>query len=108
MRRYLVVIRVLAFVSSGVMISINSIDVHIGHESSVGVYLAKRSRIYRIESAAMVSVMFVLLTIGGGPVGLVLVFAATRSEMALRSVFCLMLVLVFAATRKEMALRPVS
>ena len=33
------------------MISINSIDVHIGHESSVGVYLAKRSRIYRIESA---------------------------------------------------------
>ena len=47
-RRYLVVIRVLAFVSSGVMISINSIDVHIGHESSVGVYLAKRSRIYRI------------------------------------------------------------
>ena len=41
-RRYLVVIRVLAFVSSGVMISINSIDVHIGHESSVGVYLAKR------------------------------------------------------------------
>ena len=69
------------------MISINSIDVHIGHESSVGVCLAKRSRIYRIESAAMVSVMFVLLTIGGAPVGLVLVFAATRKEMALRSVF---------------------
>ena len=43
--------RVLAFVSSGVMISIKSIDVHIGHESSVGVCLAKRSRIYRIESA---------------------------------------------------------
>ena len=36
---------------------------------------------------AMVSVMFVLLAIGGGPVGLVLVFAATRSEMALQSVF---------------------
>ena len=68
------------------MISIKSIDVHIGHDSSVGVCLAKRSRIYRIESAAMVSVMFVLLTIGGAPVGLVLVFAATRSEMALRSV----------------------
>ena len=34
----------------------------------------------------MVSVMFVLLTVGGAPVGLVLVFAATRSEMALRSV----------------------
>ena len=86
-RRYLVVIRVLAFVSSGVMISIKSIDVHIGHERSVGACIAKRSRIYRIESAAMVSVMFVLLTIGGAPVGLVLVFAATRSEMALRSVF---------------------
>ena len=82
-RRYLVVIRVLAFVSSGVMISIKSMDMHIGHESSVGVCIAKRSRIYRIESAAMVSVMFVLLTIGGAPVGLVLVFAATRSEMAL-------------------------
>ena len=67
-RRYLVVIRVLAFVSSGVMISIKSIDVHIGHESSVGVCFAKRSRIYRIGSA-MVSVMFVLLTIGGASVG---------------------------------------
>ena len=65
------------------MISIKSIDRHIGHESSVGVCIAKRSRIYRIESAAMVSVMFVLLTIGGALVGLVLVFAATRSEMAL-------------------------
>ena len=43
--------RVLASVSSGVMISINSIDVHIGHEGSVGVCFAKRSRIYRIESA---------------------------------------------------------
>ena len=75
------------FVSNGVMISIKSIDVHIGHERSVGVYFANRSRIYRIESAAMVSVMFVLLTVGGAPVGLVLVFAATRSEMALRSVF---------------------
>ena len=53
----------------------------------------------------MVSVMFVLLAIGGAPVGLVLVFAATRSEMALRSVG---LVLVFAATRRQMALRSVS
>ena len=35
---------------------------------------------------AMVSVMFVRSTVGGGSVGLVLVFAATRSEMALRSV----------------------
>ena len=65
------------------MISINSIDVHIGHEGSVGVWIAKRSRIYRIESAAMVSGMFVLLTVGGAPVGLVLVFAATPKEMAL-------------------------
>ena len=31
--------RVLVFVSSGIMISMKSIDVHIGHESSVGVYL---------------------------------------------------------------------
>ena len=51
------------------MISIKSIDVHIGHEGSVGVCFAKRSRIYPIESAAMVSVMFVLLTIGGASVG---------------------------------------
>ena len=87
------------------MISIKSIDVHIGHEGRVGVYLAKRSRIYRIESGAMVSVMFVLLTVGGAPVGLVPVFAATRKEMALRSVG---LVLVFAATRRQMALRSVS
>ena len=41
--------RVLAFGSSGVMISIKSIDEHIGHEGSVGVCLAKRSQIYRIE-----------------------------------------------------------
>ena len=43
--------RVLAFVSSGVMINIKSIGRHIGHDSSVGVCIAKRSRIYRIESA---------------------------------------------------------
>ena len=65
------------------MIRIKSMDVHIGHEGSVGVSFAKRSRIYRIESAAMVSVMFVLLAIGGMLVGLVLVFAATPKEMAL-------------------------
>ena len=47
-RRYLVVIRVLAFVSSGVMISIKSIGRHIGHDSSVGVCIGKRSRKYRI------------------------------------------------------------
>ena len=67
------------------MISIKSIDVHISHESSVGV-ISQRDHEY-IESNrqyAMVSVMFVLLTIGGRPVGLVLVFAATPSEMALR------------------------
>ena len=39
---------------------------------------------------AMVSVMFVLLTIGGAPVSLVLVFAATRKEMSLRSVSALL------------------
>ena len=50
-RRYLVVIRVLAFVSSGVMTSIKSIGRHIGHDSSVGVCIGKRSRKYRIESA---------------------------------------------------------
>ena len=33
---------------SGVIIQINVIDVHIGHESSVGVCLANRLRIYRI------------------------------------------------------------
>ena len=38
----------------------------------------------------MVSVMFVLLTVGGAPVGLVLVFAATRKEMSLRSVSALL------------------
>ena len=54
---------------------------------------------------AMVSVMFVHLTIGGGLVGLVLVFAAT-----LRKWRCglFRLVLVFADTPKEMALRFVS
>ena len=40
--------RVLVFAPSGVMISINSIDRHIGHESSVGVCFAKRSRMNRI------------------------------------------------------------
>ena len=70
------------------MISIISIDVHISHESSVGVYLAKRSRIYQIESAIRHGQRHVCpFAIGGAPVGLVLVFAATRSEMALRSAF---------------------
>ena len=91
--------RVLVFVSSGVMKCTKSIDRHIGQESSVGVCFAKRSRICRIGKTPWLA--FVLLTVGGAPVGLVLVFAATRSEMALR---CFRLVLVFAATRKEMAL----
>ena len=34
----------------------------------------------------MVSIMFVRSTVGGGSVGLLLVFAATHSEMVLRSV----------------------
>ena len=42
---------VLVFAPSGVMKCIKSIDRDIGHESSVGVYFAKRLRIYRIESA---------------------------------------------------------
>ena len=44
-------------VSSGVLISIKikSIDRHIGHESSVGVCIAKTLRIYRIESAWLAS-----------------------------------------------------
>ena len=43
--------RVLVFGSSGVMISIKPIDRDIGHESSVGVCIAKRLLIYHIESA---------------------------------------------------------
>ena len=39
---------VLVFGFSGVMISIKSIDRHIGHESSVGVCIAKTLRIYCI------------------------------------------------------------
>ena len=50
-RRYFVVIGVLVFGLSGVLISIKSIDRHIGHESSVGVCIAKTLRIYQIESA---------------------------------------------------------
>ena len=41
--------RVLVFRLSGVMISIKSINLHIGHESSVGVCFAKTLRIYRIS-----------------------------------------------------------
>ena len=40
--------RVLVFGFSGVMISMKSIDLHIGHGRSVRVYFAKRLRIYRI------------------------------------------------------------
>ena len=36
---------------SGVMINIKCIDVHIGHESSVGVCFAKISRIYSFVSS---------------------------------------------------------
>ena len=69
------------------MISIKSIDVHIGHESSVGVCLAKRLRIYRIKSAIRHGQRHVCPVNGRWRVGrLVLVFAATRKEMALRSV----------------------
>ena len=63
------------------MISIKSIDLHIGNGRSAQVCIAKRLRIYCIGS-----VMFVRSTVGGRLVGLVLVFAATCREMALRSV----------------------
>ena len=69
------------------MISIKSIGLHIGHESSVGVCFANRLRIYRIESARRHGLRHVCLVNGRWRVGrLVLVFAATRKEVALRSV----------------------
>ena len=77
--------RVLVFGFSGVMISIKSIDVHIGHERSVGVCFAKRSRIYRIGNRHF-DIFSPRFLRGGGSVGLVLVFAATPKEMALRPV----------------------
>ena len=40
--------RVLVFGLSGVMISIKSIDLHIGHGRSAQVFIAKRLRIYHI------------------------------------------------------------
>ena len=46
---------VLVFVPSGVMISIKYIEMHIGHESSVGVCLAKRLRIYRIGKTPLLA-----------------------------------------------------
>ena len=70
---------------SGVIISIKSMDVYFGHESSVGVCFAKRSRIYRIGNHHF-DIFFPLFPQGGGSIGLVLVFAATRMEMVLRSV----------------------
>ena len=68
------------------MISIKSIDRDIGHESSVGVCFREEIMNISHRQDTMVSVMFVRFMIGRGPVGLVLVFAATRREMALRSV----------------------
>ena len=44
------------FVPSGVMISIKYIDMHIGHESSVGVCFAKRLQIYRIGKTPWLAV----------------------------------------------------
>ena len=77
--------RVLVFGFSGIMISIKSIDVHIGHDSSVGVCFAKRSQIYRIGNRHF-DIFFPRFPRVGGPVGLVLVFAAKCKEMALRPV----------------------
>ena len=41
------------FVLSGVMITIKLINVHIGHDSSVGVCFARRVQIYRIGKGAI-------------------------------------------------------
>ena len=70
------------------MISIKSIDVHIGHDSSVGVCFAKRSGIHRIGNRhfAILSPPFPERWRVGPDSFLVLVFAATCSEMALGSV----------------------
>ena len=56
------------------MISIKSFNVHIGHSRSVGVCFRKRSQIY----------LFPPFPVGRDSF-LVLVFAAMRNEMALRS-----------------------
>ena len=79
--------RVLAFSFSGVMISIKLIDVHIiGHGRSVGVCVAKRVQIYRIGAIREGSFLSLPRYAAGRlPFVLVLVFAATRGEMALRS-----------------------
>ena len=54
-RRYFVVIRVLVFGLSGVMISIKSIDLHIGHGRSTRVCIGKTLRIYRIGKTPWLS-----------------------------------------------------
>ena len=54
-------------------------------QESVGLYREEITNISHRQDA-MVSVMFVRSTVGGGLVGLVLVFSATRREMALRLV----------------------
>ena len=54
-------------------------------QECAGFYREEITNISHLQDA-MVSVMFVRSTVGGGLVGLVLVFAATCREMALRSV----------------------
>ena len=49
-------------------------------------YLNCENGEFKTDFSTFIFSCFVLLTIGGTPVGLVLVFAATRSQMALRSV----------------------
>ena len=78
--------RVLVFGLSSVMISIKSIDVHIGHESSVGVCFSRRDHEYIELAIAILTSFSPRFPRGGGSIGLVLVFAAMRREMALRSV----------------------
>ena len=65
------------------MISIKSI--YQPWQECTGLYREEITNILHRQDA-MVSVMFVRSTVGGGLVGLVLVFAATCREMALRSV----------------------
>ena len=77
------------FVLRGVLISIKLIDAHIGHSSSVGVCFCEEiTNIYNWPWFSR-RFVFVRSSLDGGSIAitfLVLVFAATRSEMALQSV----------------------
>ena len=77
------------FVLRGVLIIIKLIDAHIGHSSSVGVRFCEEITNISHRPCFSRRLIFVRSSLDGGLVTivfLVLVFAATRSEMALRSV----------------------